>query len=180
MTHITAFFSFEVYSYDAMTDKPITFQEHCPQLNVTLWEEKIHHWKNKLFLRDEVHQFMHMPLNMASVVNSMFTKAEEANALPDTDTSLLLAHDPSPWKSELYLAVTKPVPDGNMTTLSGTFVSKVFDGPYNHVPQWIKAMDSYLASRKQKALKYYFHYAYCPTCAKKYRHNYCISFAQVA
>lgn len=180
MTHINAFFSCLDYSDGAMTDKSENNQHHCPQLNVSLWEEKTHHWKDKLFMQDKVRQIMHMPLNMAAVVNRMFTKAEDANAVPDESEFLLLAYDPSSWKSELYMTVTKPVPDGNMTTLSGMYVSKVFDGPYNHVPQWMKAMDSYLASHQQKALKYYFHFAYCPTCAKKYGHNYCIAFAQVA
>ena len=72
-----------------------------------------------------------------------------------------------------------PDPSGKMAKFSGTFISKVYDGPYNHVPKWIEDMDEYLASKGQKALKYYFHYAYCPKCVKKYGHNYCVAFAQI-
>jgi NMD protein affecting ribosome stability and mRNA decay len=90
----------------------------------------------------------------------------------------MLAYDPSPWKSELYFTVMKNIPDMENVTLSGKYISKVFDGPYNAVPQWIAEFDEYLEKKNQKALKYYFHYAYCPKCAKKYGHNYVVAFAQ--
>lgn len=151
----------------------------CHPIDTSLWDEKTHLWNAKLFLQDEVKQVMHVPINMTSVVNRMFRKIEEAGAMPEVKDFLMLSHDPSPWKSEIYMTITKPVPNGQVTKLSGTFVSKVFDGPYNHVPRWIENMDNYLASHNQKALKYYFHFAYCPKCVKKYGHNYCVAFAQV-
>lgn len=151
----------------------------CHPFDTSLWDEKTHMWKDKLFIRDSVMQFLHIPLNMGSVVKSMMRKIEDADAQPEIKDFLMLAYDPSPWKSELYMTVTKDVPDGEMTSISGTFISKVFDGPYHHVPKWIKEMDVYLAAHNKKAAKYYFHYAYCPTCAKKYGHNYCVAFAQV-
>lgn len=151
----------------------------CYPLDASLWDEKTHVWKDKLFLQDEVKQFMHMPINMTAVVNRMFKKIEEADAFPEVENFLMLAYDPSPWKSEIYMTVTKDVPEGKMAKLTGTFISKVYDGPYHHVPKWIEDMDKYLSYQNKKALKYYFHYAYCPKCVKKYKHNYCIAFAQV-
>lgn len=151
----------------------------CYPLDTTLWEEKIHEWKDKLFLQDEVVQIMHIPVNMTPVVNRMFKKIEEADAMPEVKDFLMLAYDPSPWKSEIHMTVTKKVPNGKMVKLSGTFISKVFDGPYKDVPKWINRMDTFLSSHNQKCLKYYFHFAYCPKCMKKYGHNYCIVFAQI-
>ena len=151
----------------------------CYPLDTSLWNEKTHIWKDKLFLQDEVMQFMHIPLNISFVVKHMFKKIEEADAASEVKDFLMLAYDPSPWKSEIYMAVTKDIPNGKMVKLSGTFISKVYDGPYHYVPRWIEEMNQYLSSHHQKALKYYFHYAYCPNCAKKYGHNYCIAFAQV-
>ena len=151
----------------------------CYPLDISLWDEKTHVWKDKLFLQDEVKQILHIPVNMSSVVNRMFAKIEKADAMPEVKDFLMLAYDPSPWKSEIYMTVTKGVPNGKMAKLSGTFISKVYDGPYNHVPKWIKDMEKYLADPDQKALKYYFHYAYCPKCVKKYGHNYCVAFAQI-
>jgi len=57
-------------------------------------------------------------------------------------------------------------------------LTKVFDGPYNAAPKWIKAMEQYVALQGKKVHKYYFHYPYCPTCAKAYGHNYVIVFAE--
>ncbi len=152
----------------------------CYPLDISLWETKTHVWKNKLFLKDEVRQIMHIPINITSVLGRMFQKIEAVDAFPEVKDFLMLAYDPSPWKSEIHMTVTKDIPSSNMVRLSGTFVSKVYDGPYNHVPKWIKDMEIYLTSQNKNALKYYFHYAYCPKCAKKYGHNYCIAFAQVA
>lgn len=152
----------------------------CPEFNVQRWNEKTHKWKEKLFLQDTVFQIMHIPMNMGSVIKKMFAKVEAAQASPPAEDFLMLCYDPSPWKSEIHMSVTKNIPGGKMVKLSGTFVSKVFDGPYNAVPKWIGEMDQYLASKNQKALKYYFHYAYCPKCSQKFGHNYCVAFAQVA
>lgn len=153
--------------------------ECCPVFDPALLDGKTHVWENKLFLKEELRQIMHIPVHMGEHVTRMTRKIVDANAMPDARDFLLLAYDPSPWKSELYMTVTKDIPGANITTLSGTFFSKVFDGPYNHVPKWMKEVDALLESQNQKALKYYFHYAYCPKCAKKYGHNYCVAFAQV-
>lgn len=152
----------------------------CPQFDPSVWDGKTHNWDKKLFIMDSVFQILHIPVNMGAVVMRMMKKIEAAKATPENKDFLMLAYDPSPWKSELYMTVTKEVPGGKMTTLSGTFVSKVFDGPYQMVPKWIAEMDDYLQDRGLKPLKYYFHYAYCPKCAKKYGHNYCTAFAQVS
>lgn len=122
---------------------------------------------------------MHIPVNMSSVVKRMFAKIEAVKAAPKNEDFLMLCFDPSPWKSEIRMSVTKTVPGGKMSRLSGTFISRVFDGPYNHVPLWIKQMDQSLAQKGKSAKKYFFHFAYCPKCAKKYGHNYCVAFAQV-
>lgn len=154
--------------------------ECCPQFDPAVLDNKTHDWYEKLFLVNDVVQFMHIPLNMGHVVTKMFKKIQNANASPDTKDFLMLCYDPSPWKSQIHMTITKAIPGENVVKLTGTFVSKVFDGPYNAVPKWITEMDAMLATKGQKALKYYFHYAYCPKCSKKYGHNYCVAFAQIA
>lgn len=152
----------------------------CPEFEPKRFQDKSCIWKEKLFLEDSVMQFMHIPLNMESVVKRMFAKIEKAHAAPADQDFLMLCYDPSPWKSEIYMTVTKNVPEGKMKKLSGTFLSRVYDGPYNAVPKWIKDMDGHVKKAGKSVKKYYFHYAYCPKCAKHYGHNYTIAFAQVA
>lgn len=136
-------------------------------------------WKNKLFLKDKAIQFMHMPLNMRQVVGRMWTKIKLNKADPPVKDFLMLTYDPSPWVSEVYMNVTKRIPKANIVKLSGTFIAKVFDGPFNSPPKWVKEFDTYLSKKKLKALKYYFYFTMCPECIKKTGHNYCIVFAQI-
>ena len=60
----------------------------------------------------------------------MWQKVQAAGASPEMDDLLLLAYDSSPLKSKLYLSVTKEVTEAESIKISGTFLSKVFDGPY--------------------------------------------------
>ena len=154
-------------------------QECCPQFDPSTYQDKEHVWNNKLFAKGYVNQIFHMPLNMGSVITKMWEKIESAGAKPENKDFLMLAYDPSPWKSELYITVTKEVEGLENATLSGKFISKVFDGPYNAVPSWIKEFETYLEGKNLKAIKYYFYYTTCPKCAKKYGHNYVVAFAQV-
>lgn len=156
-----------------------TNQECCPRFDPSPWQEKEHVWKDKLFIQDNVTQLFHIPLNMGKVVTRMWKKIEGAGASPPKEEFLMLAYDPSPWKSELYMSVTKEVPGAKNVKLSGTFLTKVYDGPYNAVPKWIRDMDAYVASKGKKVIKYYFYYTTCPKCAKKWGHNYCVAFARV-
>jgi hypothetical protein len=155
--------------------------EHCcPELDTTLWNEKTHVWQEKPFIKGSIPALFHMPWPpmVGKLVGKMWKMAQEAGADPEMKDFLLLAYDPTPFKSEFYMTVTKEVPGAENVKLSGTFISKVFDGPYNAVPKWVKEFDEYLKSQGKSAKKYYFYFCYCPKCAKSYGHNYCVAFAQ--
>jgi len=96
----------------------------------------------------------------------------------DMGDMLLLFTDPHPFKSEMYMSVKGEVEGTHNTTMSGTFIAKVFDGPYSAAPKFMKEMDSHLKAKGKKAKKYYVHYAYCPKCSKEAGHNYQILFAE--
>ncbi|MDP4276464.1 MAG: hypothetical protein Q8914_02420 [Bacteroidota bacterium] len=154
----------------------------CPKFDPQPWEGATHEWKDKLFLFDEMPQFMHMPLPgfYAKAIKRLWALAETDDARPDVKDFLMLNYDPSPWKCEFYMAVTKEVPAPAKTVkLSGSFISKTFDGPYHKVPEYIKETDAYLKSQGKTAKKYYLYYTTCPKCAKKYGHNYIVVFAEV-
>lgn len=164
-----------------MTDHPKCDETCCPEFDSGPWDEKTHIWKEKPFIRETIPVFFHIPWPpmIGRLIRRMWKKAEKAGALPETHDIVAMATDPSPWRSEWYMAVTKQVPDAENVTLSGTFFTKVFDGPYNAVPKWIQQMDQLLASEGKKAQKYYFHYTSCPKCAKLRGHNYVVAFAQL-
>ena len=154
----------------------------CPEFNPTKWEEKTFNWDNKLFIKETIPTFFHFPFPpmIGKKITKMWENAEKAQAnLDNKDEILILFADPSAFKSEIYLSTKNHVPNENNITMSGTFISKVFDGSYNSIPKFIKEMDKYLSINNKKATQYYIHYAYCPKCAKTFGHNYMIIFAKI-
>ena len=153
----------------------------CPKFDPEPWQEKELIWKDKPFIRETVLQFMHIPLpgTFGKAVGRMWKKIEDAQAKPDMNDFIMLATESSPWKGEIYITTTKEVPNAENVKFSGTYLTKVFDGPYNDVPKWIKEMTPYIAEKGKSVKKYYFYYTTCPKCAKKYGHNYVVTFAEV-
>ncbi|MFC2062413.1 hydrolase [Chloroflexota bacterium] len=109
----------------------------------------------------------------------MWEQIEDAGAKPYTNDFIMLAYDPSPWKGELYINVTKEVPGAENVRFSGTYLTKVFDGPFNAVSKWLREMAQYVTRKGKQAKKYYCYYTICPKCAKVYGHNYVVVFAEV-
>lgn len=154
----------------------------CPKLDIKKWEGKTHNWKNKLFIKESIPTFFHIPFppSIAKKITKMWQAAEDAKAnIPQKDEVLVLFADPTPFRSDIYLSVSKKVANTNNTSLSGTFISKVYDGSYNAVPNFIKDMDQYLSEQGKVAKRYYIHYAYCPKCAAKFKKNHMVLFAEV-
>jgi len=146
-----------------------------------LWDGKTNTWSEKLFIKGTIRQFLHRPLpsTMGKTVGRMWQSAKDSGANPSTDDFLLLSYDPSPWKSELFMTVTKEVPGAENVKLSGTYISKVFDGPYNSPPKWIREMEEFVLSKGSRPKRYLFYFTTCPKCAKTYGHNYAVVFAQI-
>jgi len=161
-------------------NQPETVEECCcPPFDPSRWDEKTHHWRDKLFITDRVIQLFHIPLNVGRVIWRMWNKVLAADATLPAEDSLILFYDPSPWRSELFLTVSREVPGAKNVKITGTFFSKVYEGPYHAVPEWLEKMDAFLASRGQRSIKNYIHYTYCPKCAKKYGKNYGVVFAEL-
>jgi hypothetical protein len=153
----------------------------CPEFEPKRWDKKTLSWKKKPFLKESIPTFFHIPFPpmIGKRITKMYRLAKDAKADPPLKEWLVLFHDPHAFKSEIFMSVTKPVDGGNNTTISGKFMLRVFDGPYNAIPKFIREMNVYLSAKGKKAKDYYVHYAYCPKCAKKYGHNHMILFAQV-
>lgn len=153
----------------------------CPPFDPTTLDDKTHVWDNKLFLMDTVPQVFHLPLPwmLDRTIARMWAEVQAAKAAPAPDDFLMLTYDRSPWRSEWYMAITAPVPGAETARLSGTFVSKVFEGPYSSVPKWMKEMEKYAAALGHSVVEQYFYYTTCPKCAKLYGRNYVVAFARV-
>lgn len=149
----------------------------CPRFNPEPWNEKTHTWKHKLFLKDRVRSFLHIPLGFGRVMKDNVELIKRSDAL--VDVPLMLCDEESPWKTTLYIAVSKEVQNAEMTKLSGTFLTKVFEGPFKNIGKWRKEMTQYAKSQGKGIKKMYSCYTTCPHCAKVYGKNYVVLLAQI-
>lgn len=52
----------------------------CPRFNPETWEEKEITWTDKLFVKDKVRSFLHIPLNFGQVMVRNMEKIQKAGA----------------------------------------------------------------------------------------------------
>jgi hypothetical protein len=149
----------------------------CPRFNPEPWNEKEITFQDKLFVKDHVKSFLHIPLNFGKVMVRNMEKIQAAEAL--VPMPIMLSDENSLWGADIYIAVAKDVPDAKMARISGTFLTKVFEGPYKDIKKWIQQMKAYVKSKNKAFEKLYFFYTTCPKCAEYYGKNYVVILAKI-
>jgi hypothetical protein len=134
-------------------------------------------WKDKPFVKGHVRSILHVPLDFGPKMRKIIALIERAHARPAQ--GLMLSDEVSPWGSDLYMDVTGPVPGATVVPLSGTFLTKVYGGPYRDAPKWEEDMRAYVGHKGHAVKKMYLGYTTCPRCAKAYGVNYVVLFAQI-
>lgn len=150
----------------------------CPEFDPKAWDGQSFQFNNKLFMKVTTRSFLHVPFNMGSVMKKAMQAVDAAGARKG-DGYIMLSDDVSPWKCHHYISIDKEVPGAEMVRLSGTYLAKVFEGPFKNAGAWYKQLVEYVGSRGAKLVKVYFSYTTCPRCAKIYGKNYVVGFAQV-
>ena len=92
---------------------------------------------------------------------------------------LCLSDHTSKWNMDLYLAVDREIPDAENTTISGKFISKVYEGEFKDTGKWMKDFATFVKDKGLTMKKQYSWYTTCPKCAKKYGKNYVVLIAGV-
>jgi len=149
----------------------------CPRFVPGPWDQKEVTFKDKLFIKDHVTSFLHIPLNFGKVMVRNMVTIAEAGAL--AAEPMVLSDENSLWGADVYIAVSKDVPEAEMVRISGTFLTQVFEGPYKNIRQWIGQMTDYVREQGKELKKLYFFYTTCPKCAKYYGKNYVVLLAQI-
>ena len=150
----------------------------CPRFNPEGWDGRELHFRDKRFLRAETRSAMHIPLNMGRVFAQVNSRIEEAGGW-DNDDMIVLSRDLSPFKAEHLFSVPRDIPDEEMTSLTGDFVTKVFEGPYRDAKDWCAEMEQLFRDRGSLPGRVYFFYTTCPKCAKHYGKNYVVGVAEI-
>jgi hypothetical protein len=134
-------------------------------------------WQDRPFVKTRVRTVLHIPLGFGRAVTRAKALIDTAGA--QSEDNLMLADDVSPWHTDLYIAARSTVPGAQMASLSGTFLTKVYEGPFSSAPRWATDMKLHVERQHRTLEKLYFAYTTCPACAKAYGHNYVVLFAQV-
>ena len=144
----------------------------CPKFEPEPWRDRTFEWKDKKFIKGRVRTFFNIPINFGGVIKRLDRQLKAAGAeCPDW---MCLSEHTSRWNMDLYLAVDKNVPDVENTSISGTFFSSVYEGPYKDTGKWCKDFEAKLNAKGQDVDKWYMWYTTCPKCAKKYGKNYVV------
>jgi len=151
--------------------------ECCPRFDPKPWDEVSLSWQGKRFVKDRVSSFLHIPMNYGAVMKRTMGAIEAANARPEN--MVVLTDENSLWGADVYVEASKDVPGASMATISGTFLSKVFEGPYRNMRSWVEEMKAFVQGRGVSLRKMFFFYTTCPKCAKKYGKNYVAILAQI-
>lgn len=120
----------------------------------------------------------YMPMSFGRTITKMNQLVEKAGA-KSLDWMTLSDHT-SMWNMDLYLAVDKEIPNASNVTINGTFLSKVYEGPFSDTAKWCKDFKEYAKNLGHDEIKkWYMWYTTCPKCAKKYGKNYTVIIGQV-
>jgi len=151
--------------------------ECCPKFDPTLWDGKVFEWEGKKFIKDKVFTLFYIPINFGSVMTRSVKKIDDSGA--KMLEGIVLSEHTSKWNMDVYLAVDKEIAEAENTTLSGKFLSKVYEGNFKDTGIWMKDFERYAKDKDVVVNKIYTWYTTCPKCAKKYGKNYVVMVAKV-
>lgn len=177
------------------------------------YDEQTITWDSKPFIVESTWCFLYMPLNFAGATRRAQAKLAQLTAGKDDDADntkkkdgnkecrIMLSDMISPWSTRIYFAVdTKNADDSNLPVkddstivkMSGTFLTKVFEGPYSEFKTWIDTMTVYVKQQLKDSdvdevdriladrANWYAYYMTCPKCAKTLGKNYTVLFVKVS
>ena len=151
--------------------------ECCPRFDPEPWDDNEFSWENRLFLKDRVRSFLHIPLNFGQVMVRSMARIEAAGVKPEE--VIVLSDENSLWGADVYISVSGEIPGATVVPLSGRFMSRVFEGPYKNMRIWIREMQAFVSAGGHVLDKLLFYYTTCPKCAREYGKNYVVLLARV-
>jgi hypothetical protein len=150
--------------------------ECCPRFNPDLWDRKTFRWENKKFIKTRVRTFFFIPLNFGPVMKALDMKVRAAGG--NFAESIGLSDHTSRWSMDVYVSADRDIPGAENVTLSGDFMSRVYEGPFSDTKKWCADFESFVRSKNRSVRKSYMWYTTCPKCAKKYGKNYTVIVGQ--
>ncbi len=149
----------------------------CPKFDPEPWQEKEFEWEDKQFIKTKSFTIFYVPVNFGGAMKKLDKLVRDAGAT--FQDNMALSDHTSKWNMDVYAAVDREVPGAENVTLSGKFISKVYEGDFKETSVWGEDFKQFAASKNVKISKWYMWYTTCPKCAKKYGKNYTVFIGKV-
>jgi hypothetical protein len=149
----------------------------CPRFDPKPWDGKEIKWKDRLFLKERVFCPFHIPIGIDKMMVRDMELIKNAAAL--AEVPMMLFDFTSLFGADAYIAVSKEVPGKEMARLSGTYLSRVFEGEFKDTGKWMEEMKAFVKGKGKTMKRLYHFYTTCPACAKAYGKNYVVMLAEV-
>ena len=150
----------------------------CPRFQPEMWDGKTFQMDDVLFARASARSLMYVPLNMDRVMTRSMQKIQSAEAAI-SDDYLILSQDKSPWRCDHYFRVSREVPGMDMVRMTGTFLARVYEGPFSQMGSWMKDFTAWVQEQGHAGKAVFTFYTTCPKCAKTYGKNYVVLLARL-
>ena len=148
----------------------------CPLIKVEDWDDKIHQWTGKQFVKGYIKSFFGIPCNIGKVMASIGSKIRAVGA--NSPDYVCLFDKKTKFKIDVMVEVTKEVPNMENVTISGKFYSKVYEGSYCKIGEWKRDFKNIMKKKMLEQGKVYLWYTSCPQCAKRNGKNYIVLIAE--
>lgn len=150
----------------------------CPVFHPEEYDNQVFDLSDYQFIKDSTLSFMYMPVNMDKVfTHAMNAINEDKQAY--TDRYLILSKDINAFKCDHYFLTKGDVRGYETHKLEGKYRTKVYDGEFKDIPNWIKLFEKDLKENNEAFSDLYVFYTNCPNCAKVYGHNYVVLFGRI-
>lgn len=161
------------------THAPVNETGCCAVPAVDGWNNRLIEFSNEPFIAMETKSVFHIPLNMNRVMRELAAQAGAGGATPAPEHILVLSREISPWRTQHLYRVTRPVDNAENVPLNGTFLTRVFEGPYQKAKDWAEELQRMAAENGLETEGIYFFYTTCPSCSEHYGTNYVVGLARV-
>mmetsp|Transcript_21197 Transcript_21197/g.48920 ORF Transcript_21197/g.48920 Transcript_21197/m.48920 type:complete len:281 (+) Transcript_21197:422-1264(+) len=122
-----------------------------------LYQDMIHRWVNRPFLRKEIHCFLNVPLGLQGQVHEARRKISKTEDANDGQNWVLMESNPytSSWtKTQILFSIASDeyFESEELVWLNGTYVSRVFKRPRNST-DWTSEMTEWVQGTLRKQIR---------------------------
>jgi hypothetical protein len=139
----------------------------CEDIDLSKWKLRRIVWKRKPFYVVRHGSFFHIPIGFGKAIIGGLEIVKKKYYTPSPE--FVLSKETGWFSAKMMFPVNKAsTSDPNIEELTGTFVTRGFQGSYSQMGNFIRVFNEQVKQKfGKKPSELYFWYANCPKCAPK-------------